>query len=406
MRWESIFTQSSNSSIGSPTSEFAEQQLQSLRIIPLNYGMPSPDLFDLEQIADAAHRAVVETGSSTLQYGGGPGKQRLTAWIIRHMQLQGIHAKESEVLMTNGSSQALELVCKCLLNPGDEVWVERPSYFGSLSILSLHAAQITSFDMDTDGLQVEQLSMELKRRKQTGQDFPKFIYVIPNFHNPTGYTLSANRRKQLSELAMEYQIPIIEDDAYGQLSFENNHLPAIKSLSSSHTIYMSTFSKIIAPGLRLGWIVADEAVLEKLKLVKTDGGTNSLSIEVASNYLSQIDFDHHIGKLRDTYRRKRDLMVCALKENASELRWTAPDGGFYIWVSLPESIDSNLLLQAALRQNVNFVPGTSFFSNVRDGSKYIRLCYSFCSDALIKMGIKRLAASVNQCMNEVMINER
>jgi 2-aminoadipate transaminase len=405
VKWDSLFAQSSHSTIGLPTAEFSEQQVQSLRVIPLNYGMPSPELFDLKLLADAAHRAILETGSKTLQYGGGKGKKRLTEWIVDHMLSQGILVNEPDILITNGSSQALELICKLFLNHGDEVWVESPSYFGSLNILSLYGARLTGMEIDVDGVIVDKIGLELERRRKAGEKLPRFIYVIPNFHNPTGYTMSVNRRKRLSELAMEYKVPIVEDDAYGQLLIDGELLPSIKSMSNSHTIYMSTFSKTIAPGLRLGWIAADESVINKIKLIKTDGGTNSLSIEVASNYLATIQFDEHIGKIRDVYRSKRDLMASSLIEYSANLHWTLPKGGFYIWVTLPDSIDSNKLLKIALKQNVNFVPGTSFFTNERDGAKYIRLCYSFCSNALIKMGIKRITESLKQYPNEVVIDE-
>lgn len=404
MKWDSLFAEFSQSSIGLPTTEFSENQVQSLRVIPLNYGMPTPELFDLNLLAETAYKAIIETGNSTLQYGGGPGKKHLTDWIVGHLNSQGISSTSSEILITNGSSQALELICKCLLNKGDEVWVESPSYFGSLNILSLYGASLTDMEMDEDGLIVEKVGTELERRVQKGEKLPKFIYVIPNFHNPTGYTMSISRRKQLSELSTRYHVPIIEDDAYGQLLIEGEPIPTIKSIMNDHTIYISTFSKIIAPGLRLGWIAANEMIINKLKFVKSDGGTNSLSIELASNYLQHIDFSQHLNKIRETYLRKRNIMVTSLKENSNELHWNIPKGGFYIWVKLPSYVDSTKLLHIALKQNVNFVPGQSFFISEKDGRQYFRLCYSFCSDALIKIGVKRITDSMKQYLNEVSIH--
>jgi 2-aminoadipate transaminase len=331
--------------------------------------------------------------------------------IARHIARYGIKASAENILITTGSQQALDLIGKLLINRGDRVLVEAPTYLGALQAFSTYGARYLSVPTDEDGLRIDLLEKPLRSG-------PKFMYVLPNFQNPGGTTLSGPRRRVLVQLAERYGIPIIEDDPYGQLRYEGDHLtplvvldrerrPRGEDFNLGNVIYLSSFSKTLSPGLRLGWVVAPPDVIAKLAQLKqasdlhTSTFTQIIAFEVArENYL-----DEHVKKIRAVYRERRDVMLEALaREMPPEVTWTHPKGGLFLWVTLPEGTDSNELFQEALKQQVAFVPGESFFApdcSAREANRHLRLNFSNAGPDRIREGIRRLGLAVKAQLREL-----
>ena len=326
-------------------------------------GLPADDVFPIERFKEACQQVLEQHASQALQYGETEGYQPLREMIARHIARYGIKARTENVLITTGSQQALDLIGKLLINPGDRILVEAPTYLGGLQAFNLYGAEYLSVPCDEDGLRTDLLEAALRSG-------PKFMYVLPNFQNPGGTTLSADRRHALVLLADKYGIPIIEDDPYGQLRYEGEHLPPLVVLDrenvprdSGYTlgnvIYLSTFSKTLAPGLRLGWMVAPPEVIAMLVQLKqgADLHTSTFSQIVAYEIARGNFLDEHVKKIRSIYRKRRDVMLEALTQYfPQDVTWTHPKGGLFLWATLPMGIDANELLHEALRHNVAFVP--------------------------------------------------
>jgi 2-aminoadipate transaminase len=374
-------------------------------------GLPADDVFPIERFKEACQKVLQQNAFQALQYGETEGYQPLREMIARHIARYGIKARTENVLITTGSQQALDLIGKLLINPGDRILVEAPTYLGALQAFNLYGAEYLSVPCDADGLRTDLLEAAFRSG-------PKFMYVLPNFQNPGGITLSAERRHALVLLADKYGIPIIEDDPYGQLRYEGEHLPPLVVLDrenvprdSGYTlgnvIYLSTFSKTLAPGLRLGWMVAPPEVIAKLVQLKqgadlhTSTFTQIVAYEIArGNFL-----DEHVKKIRGVYRERRDVMLQALTQYfPPEVTWTRPKGGLFLWVTLPEGFDANELLHEALRQNVAFVPGDSFFApncERRESSRHFRLNFSHARPKEIREGIGRLGLAITTQLMKV-----
>jgi len=322
--------------------------------------------------------------------------------IARNIARYGIVASAENVLITSGSQQALDLIGKLLINRGDRVLVEAPTYLGALQAFNVYGAQYVSAPVDEDGLLTEQLDSSLRAG-------PKFMYVLPNFQNPTGVTLSEGRRHQLILLADKYGIPIVEDDPYGQLRYEGEHIAPLVVLDRENlrrdngftlgnVIYLSTFSKTLAPGIRLAWIVAPEDVIGKLVQLKqaADLHTSTFNQYVAYEVARDGFLDQHVKLIRQVYRERRDTMLHALVEYfPSEVTWTHPKGGLFLWVTMPEGTDSQALFRAALAEEVAFVPGDSFYANNgHEGGRHMRLNFSYTQPDQIREGIRRLSVAV------------
>jgi 2-aminoadipate transaminase len=323
------------------------------------------------------------------------------------MSRYGIKAKVENVLITSGSQQALDLIGKLFINAGDRVLVEAPTYLGALQAFNIYGAEYESVPIDENGLRTDLMEEPLRSG-------PKFMYVLPNFQNPAGTTLSEVRRHELVLLADRFGIPIVEDDPYGQLRYEGEHLPPLVVLdrenlrrdngySIGNVIYLSTFSKTLAPGLRLGWIVAPPEVIRKLVQLKqgTDLHTSTFTQFVAYEVARDGFLDQHVKLIRKIYRERRDVMLQALQEfSPPAVTWTHPHGGLFLWVTLPEGLDIKAILKSALEQNVAFVPGDSFYANDGpnhdggEGSRHMRLNFSNAAPEQIREGIRRLAAAV------------
>ncbi len=374
-------------------------------VISFAGGLPAPELFPIERFQEACQRVLVEKGACALQYGTTEGYAPLREMIAQNMARYGIVAAADNVLITSGSQQALDLIGKLLINPGDRVLVEAPTYLGALQAFDVYGAEYVSVPIDDDGLQTERLEEALRSG-------PKFMYILPNFQNPGGVTLSERRRHELVLLAERYGIPIIEDDPYGQLRYEGEHLPPLIVVDRENlrrdggyrlgnVIYLSTFSKTLAPGLRLGWIVAPPEVIAKLVQLKqgADLHTSTFTQVVAYEVARDGFLDEHVRKIRQVYRERRDAMLAALQEFfPPEVTWTHPAGGLFLWVTLPEDIECKALFADALRQNVAFVPGDSFYAPGDEGGRHMRLNFSNAPPEQIREGIRRLSIAVRSRM--------
>jgi 2-aminoadipate transaminase len=375
---------------------------QKPEIISFGGGLPAPDVFPVKRFDEACHKVLAEHGALALQYGPTEGYQPLREMIARNITRYGIAAKAENVLITSGSQQALDLIGKLLINRGDRILVEAPTYLGALQAFNVYGAQYVPVPVDDDGLITDQVDSSLRSG-------PKFMYVLPNFQNPSGVTLSEGRRHQLILLADKYGIPIVEDDPYGQLRYEGEHIAPLVVLDRENlrrdggftlgnVIYLSTFSKTLAPGIRLAWIVAPEDVVSKLVLLKqaADLHTSTFSQYVAYEVARDGFLDQHVKLIRQVYRERRDAMLQALREYfPPEVTWTHPKGGLFLWVTMPEGTDSETLFRAALAENVAFVPGDSFYANdSREGSRHMRLNFSYSQPDLIREGIRRLSVAV------------
>ncbi len=366
-------------------------------------GLPAPEMFPIEKVKAAADTVLTEVGAQALQYSTTEGYNPLRELLVRHMARYGIKVGIDNIVITSGSQQALDLIGKLLINPGDRILTENPSYLGALQAFTAYQAQYVTVPIDDDGLQVAHLEAALRSG-------PKFMYILPNFQNPTGVTLSLTRRYDLIALAEEYGIPIVEDDPYGQLRYEGEHLKPLVVLDSEYlgcegdggytgnVIYTSTFSKTLAPGLRLGWIVAPKDVVFKLVQMKqgTDLHTSSFDQMVAYEVARDGFLDKHIRTIRETYGHRRDVMLNAMEQYfPSEVRWTRPAGGLFLWVTTPESINTAELLKDAIAQKVAFVPGYSFHPN-GGGHNTMRLNFSNAKDEMIIEGIRRMSVALKQ----------
>ena len=384
---------------------------QKPEIISFAGGLPAPDVFPLDRFQEACRRVLQLNGHEALQYGATEGYEPLREMIARHIARYGIKAKAENVLITSGSQQALDLIGKLFINAGDRVLVEAPTYLGALQAFDVYGAEYVSVHTDHDGLRTDLL----EERLRSG---PKFMYVLPNFQNPGGTTLSEGRRHQLVLLADKYGIPIIEDDPYGQLRYEGEHLPPLIVIdrenlrrdigySIGNVIYLSTFSKTLAPGLRLGWIVAPPDVIAKLVQLKqgADLHTSTFTQVVAYEVAKDNFLDEHVKLIRKVYRERRDVMLESLKKYfPPEVTWTHPQGGLFLWVTLPDGMDCNKLFETALSENVAFVPGGCFYA--RDGvdnlgGRHMRLNFSYGQPEQIREGIRRLAMAIKQQRHEL-----
>ncbi len=369
-------------------------------VISFAGGLPAPEVFPVERFENACHRVLESKGAMALQYSASEGYTPLREYLALKMARYGIIAGVDNVLITSGSQQALDLIGKLLINGGDRVLVEAPTYLGALQAFTVYGAEYVSVPIDQDGLRTNQLEEALRSG-------PKFMYVLPNFQNPGGVTLCEPRRHELVLLAEKYGIPIIEDDPYGQLRFEGEHLPPLLVLDRDNlrrddgklgnVIYLSTFSKTLAPGLRLGWIVAPPDVISKLVQLKqgADLHTSTFDQMVAYEVVHDGFLDEHVKKIRAVYRERRDVMLAALAEYfPPEITWTHPQGGLFLWVTLPEGLDMEHLFQAAVRENVAFVPGDCFYPGGDEGSRHMRLNFSHSTPQQIREGIRRLGLAV------------
>lgn len=388
-------------------------------VISFAGGLPAPELFPVDAFAEATNRVLSTHGSRALQYSTTEGYLPLRELIVRHMRRYGIPAHPENVLITSGSQQALDLIGKIMINPGDLILTERPTYMGALQAWRAYQAEFVTAPIDANGMVVDE---RLEEALCAG---PKFMYVLPNFQNPGGVTLSLARRRRLVEIADQYGIPIIEDDPYGQLRFEGDHLPPLLVLDAKrmngaaigekpdgyfqigNVIYFSTFSKTLAPGLRLGWIVAPKEVIQRCVMAKQgmDLHTSSFVQMVAFEVAREGFLDEHVRTIREVYRRRRDLMLEMMSMHfPAQVQWTHPQGGLFLWVTLPEQLDATKLLETAVAERVAFVPGVAFYPHA-DARNTFRLNFSNATEEMIETGIRRLGSVLHAALRDQKTNE-
>lgn len=362
-------------------------------LIPLSYGFPAKEAYNISLMAQCAAKGIEDGGYKCLEYGGGAGPAKISAWIKERSKIRDIHVNDENIFVTTGSGQAMDIVARTLTNEGDEIWVEAPTFFGALRSFSLAGLTIRGFEIDENGLKVDLVEAALIEATELGKPIPKFLYVIPNFHNPGGITLSLERRIKLAQLALAYNFYIIEDDAYAELNFTDTILPAIYSFAPKRVIYMSTFSKTIAPAIRLGWVIVNPELVPKLRMLKSDGSTSVMVQEIIATYLNVIDFDQHVANISAIYKSRRDVMVKALDEYlGNEVSYILPEGGFFIWVSFKETVNTADFEQLALEYGVSYIVGEHCFAD-HSQQNHIRLCFSYCDEAQCKEAIKRIASA-------------
>jgi 2-aminoadipate transaminase len=363
-------------------------------VVSLAGGMPYVRALPEELVRSALDRVMSVEGPTALQYGSGQGVPHLREQILEVMALEGISASMDNVVVTTGSQQALDLVTKLFIDPGDVILAEAPSYVGAIGVFRSYQAHMVHVLTDENGLVPEALRETILRLRAENRTI-KFLYSIPNFHNPAGVTLSAERRPEILAICKEHNILILEDNPYGLLSFDEPVPPAIRSLDEDGVVYLGSFSKTLAPGFRVGWALAPHAIREKLVLAAEAAilCPSSFSQLVISEYLTQADWRGQIDEFRSVYRERRDAMLEALDEHLPELTWNVPNGGFYVWVGLPEQLDSKAMLPRAVTELVAYTPGTAFFAD-GSGRHNLRLSFSYPTPENIKIGIRRLATVI------------
>jgi 2-aminoadipate transaminase len=372
-------------------------------VISLAGGLPDTSTFPPKLYAKLMASVAAESTARALQYGPTEGMQATVECIVEVMTAEGTAVDPSEVIVTTGGQQVIDLVCKTLIDPGDVIVAEAPTYPGAVPTFSAYQAQVEQIEMDADGMPIDALESALDRLQEQGRR-PKFIYTIPNFHNPGGVTMSLPRRRRLVEVARERELLVLEDNPYGLLRYEGEPLPTLYSLdaqaagrggASDLVIYLGTFSKILSPGLRLGWAVAPRAVLEKMNLGKqgADLCSSPMTQLFVAAYFSQCDWRDYLETLKSLYSRRRDVMLEALEEHfGGRADWTRPEGGLFIWATLDGNVDTTDLL--ARSEGVAFVPGRAAYADGRSGSSSMRLNFAGVADEDIRQGVRRIGEAL------------
>ncbi len=363
-------------------------------VVSLAGGMPYVHALPKELINEAFQKVMSTRGDLAIQYSGGQGDLKLRDQVRELMALEGIKSSVEDIVMTTGSQHGLDLISGLFLDKDDVVLAEGPSYVGAIGIFRHYEAHIEHVETDHDGLQPEALKEAIARLKAQGRKI-KFLYLVPNFANPSGVTLAAKRRAKIIDLCRKNGILVLEDNPYGLLYFDKKVPDALRSMDDN-VIYLGSFSKILAPGFRVGYVLAPPAIREKLVLAQESAilCPSMFSQSMISEYLDSADWQGQINTFRDVYRERKEAALEAMAEYLPKLSTTRPDGGFYLWITLPEGIDSKAMLPLAVKELVAYTPGTAFYGD-GTGQDKLRICYSFPTPENIKVGIKRLANVIN-----------
>lgn len=364
-------------------------------IISLSGGMPDVRLLPTSAVKKATRAACEGERAASLQYGATNGRLETRQVFCNLMRDIGVRVKPDEVLITTGAQEALDLMGKTFVDPGDVIYTEGPTYLGALQAFSAYEPDVHCIPFDDEGMRMDLLEEDLKK---VGKGRAKFLYTIPNFQNPGGVTMVPARRKRLLELSEEYGFMVIEDDPYGRLRYDGGHVIPLKALSSN-VVYLGTISKIFAPGLRTGWIAAPKSVLAKINLVKqgTDLCGSSFDQVVVEHYFTDTPWEKTLQKFVRTYKTRRDAMLSALDEFfPPEATWTHPEGGFFVWVTLPEYVDTASMLSVALDAGVTYTPGDGFYPDGERGKNSMRLAFCYESPENIREAIHRLALVIEE----------
>jgi 2-aminoadipate transaminase len=353
--------------------------------VSLSFGFPFPDSFPNEELVDSAEGLFEAEGDVALQYGGGDYADALADMVVERANARGIDCTADEVMLANGSTHAIDVVCHTFFEQGDGLFVEAPTFMGALSVFRNYGVDIRGFDVDDDGLDVDAVEAALADGAS-----PKMLYTIPNFQNPSGTTMPRERRERLLELAAEYDFLVLEDDAYGALRYDGEDVPPLRALDDDgRVVRVGTFSKTIAPGIRTGWVVADEEIIEQTERIGA-GGSNVFTRGLLARYYEEGHFETNVEELVTAYERRRDHMLELLETHMPpEADWTEPDGGFFVWAELPEGVDTDEMLADAAEEGVVYLPGHLFYADGR-GDNCMRLSFSHVSFEEMERGIEAL----------------
>jgi 2-aminoadipate transaminase len=372
-------------------------------VISFAGGLPASEFFPLDEIAESCSAIIRQDGNRALQYTVTEGHPPLKEYLAAKMSASGALVAPGNILIVNGSQQGLDLIGKLFLDPGDTVIVSRPTYLGAIQAWNAYRARFQTVPLDDAGMVVEEIEGACEETlAETGKP-PKFVYVLPNFHNPAGTTLPLERRQRLAEIAVKLNLPVIEDDPYGQLRYEGEELTPVCALIPERTVHLSTFSKTLTPGLRLGWIICDEALMHRFVQAKQgcDLHTGTLAQYIAGDICRRGLLEPHIERLREVYRERRDTMLDALAEFwPAGCSWTRPQGGLFLWARVPESVDTHEFLEIALEEKVAYVPGVNFYAHRDGGHNCMRLNFSYSSPDIIVEGVRRLGVALKRALKE------
>jgi len=368
--------------------------------VSLSFGFPYPDSFPNDELVAAAEAVFEAEGDTALQYGGGEYAERLVDAVLEQERRRDIDCEEGNVLLTNGATHGLDVVFQTFLEPGDGVFVEAPTFMGTLKLLENYAADVTGVGTDDDGLRVDAVAAELEERREAGQGLPKLLYTIPTFQNPTGTTLSLDRRRRLLSLAEEYDFVVVEDDAYVELRYRGEEVPPLAALDDSgRVVRVNTFSKTVAPGVRSGWVLGDERIIEEVTQIRA-GGVNTFTQSVLGRYCTEGPFEENVAELRARYEERcAHMLDCLEAHMPPSAEWTEPAGGFFVWVELPEGVDTREMLQTAADEGVTYLPGELFFPD-SGGENCLRISFSHVSPEEMERGIEALARAAGSAMAE------
>jgi 2-aminoadipate transaminase len=362
-------------------------------VISLSGGLPDTSTFPSDSYAALMGQVAAQSCARALQYGPTDGSEVIKHCIVEVMAAEGMRIEPSDLLVTTGGQQAIDLLCKSLIDPGDVIIAEAPTYPGAIPTFCAYEAEVIQIALDEDGMRVDELESTLAALAREGRR-PKFLYTVPTFQNPAGVTLSLERRHALIRIARAHELLIMEDNPYGMLRYEGEPLPTLYSLDDELVVYTGTFSKILSPGVRLGWAVAPAPILDQMQSGKqgADLCSSPITQYFVAAYFDSGPWGDYLGSLIEIYRRRRDAMLEAMTEHfPREVRWTHPQGGLFIWATLPDYIDTTDMLARALRQNVAFVPGRAAYLDGRGGSS-MRLNFSGVAEDQIREGIRRIGA--------------
>lgn len=363
-------------------------------VITLDSGFACPDV--LPDLSSIAAEALTVHREESLQYSARQGQPELRRWIAEYMNDEGCNVTPDHLMIVNGAKQGIDLICHLLLDEGDAIVVTAPTYFTAIPIFRNFSVEFVQVGHDGDGLLVSELEQTLTQRRRNGKSPPKFIYDVPDFHNPTGSTLTRERREQLIELAGHEDLLMIEDAPYRRIRFEGDSIPSLKALDRDNTVlHVGTFSKLIAPGLRIGWIAAEQDAVARLMQFKADGGTSPLIQRIVYEFCRSPAFAEHAAIVQDVYRARRDRMVDAVRRELPDAKLSVPEGGYYVWLTFPPHVDGDAVARRAAEVGVNIIPGSRFYAGAgvepAKRNNHVRLSYSFAAPEEIDEGVRRLA---------------
>lgn len=365
-------------------------------VVSLAGGMPYLEFLPFDELSELVAKMLREQGTKAWQYGSAQGDPHLRERILDIVRLEHItDAQADDVVITNGSQNGLDLITRLMCDPGDVIIAEDPNYVGALGVFKSFQAEVINAHMDADGLIPESFEETIKFALSQGKRV-KFLYTVPNFHNPAGVTMSIERRPQILEIARKYHVLVVEDNPYGLLSFDNTTYPALRSMDPDNVVYLSSFSKIIAPGMRVAWMIASPGIRNKLVLANESSilSPSNMSQMTISTYLDNFDWQKQIEDYRLMYKSRCDAMDSALRTYMPYCSWNKPKGGFYIWLKIPEGLDAKAMLPRAITARVAYVSGTAFY-DTGEGADHMRLSFCYPTEERITEGIRRLSTVVD-----------